>query len=487
MYFDQFGQVKPCCQGVGGLGHVTRQSLREIWDSARANRLREALAQRALPPGCGFCAWQAEKVGCSEFARGFDDQDPESLSPLWPVMMEFSMTNACNLQCVMCNGDLSSSIRAHREHRAPLPEVYGERFFEELEEFLPHLVEARFLGGEPLMGREPLRVLDMLAGLERPPRVTITTNGTQWSPRIASICERVPIHFVVSLDGITKETYESIRLGADFDVVMDNLRRFRDYARKHGTGVSLAHCLMRPNYHEFADLLVFAEEHGFDDVGVNTVLFPGHLSLFQMESAALEAVVDHLDRDGALRAGRLTRLLPVWDQQLDALRAQLRSVQSSRSDGFVDPWFDALLVPDPTPGDLDRWLSGDDHVVIRYANTIGQAPTDQVDRPIVGVGDAFEDVVGATRDSVIGQSITVMPDFLSRRFGTLVEGPTSEAGIGMSIQFEDGDGTGTAIELRFIDEEPFVKVIAAVRRGAGSMAERAVDPRRKGLRCDVEG
>ncbi|MBS1838731.1 MAG: SPASM domain-containing protein, partial [Actinobacteria bacterium] len=156
MYFDQFGRVRACCQNSDGLlGDVTRQSVREIWESAQAGRLREALAVRDLSVGCGFCAWQAEEVGYSEFARGFDDLDPASIAPRWPLRMEFSMTNSCNLQCVMCNGDLSSSIRAHREHRAPLPEVYGERFFEELAEFLPHLVEARFLGGEPFLGREP--------------------------------------------------------------------------------------------------------------------------------------------------------------------------------------------------------------------------------------------------------------------------------------------------------------------------------------------
>ncbi|MBS1838730.1 MAG: hypothetical protein JST64_13640, partial [Actinobacteria bacterium] len=274
---------------------------------------------------------------------------------------------------------------------------------------------------------------------------------------------------------------------ADFDVVMDNLRRFRDYARKHGTGVSLAHCLMRPNYHEFADLLVFAEEHGFDDVGVNTVLFPGHLSLFQMESAALEAVVDHLDRDGAPRAGRLTRLRPVWDQQLDALRAQLRSAQSAPSDGFVDPWFDALLVPDPTPGDLDRWLSGADHVVIRYSNSIGQAGTGQVDRPIVEVGERFEDLLGCPPESVLGKPIIGMLDILTRRFGTLVEGPMSVPGVGLSIGFEDDAGGSAEIELRFVLEEPLVKMLVAVRGGDGPTAESVGDVRQEGLGCDDVG
>ena len=81
-------------------------------------------------------------------------------------------------------------------------------------------------------------MLSMLAELDDPPDVAVTTNGTQWSRRIEQICERLPISFVLSLDGITKDTYESIRVGADFDQVMTNLDRFQSYAQRHGTMVT---------------------------------------------------------------------------------------------------------------------------------------------------------------------------------------------------------------------------------------------------------
>lgn len=142
MYFDQFGKVRACCQNTAGLlGDVRSQSIREIWESAAADRLHGALARRDFSIGCGVCAWQRTELGFSEFARGFDDLIVESHLPRWPLRMEFAMTNACNLQCVMCNGDWSSSIRAHREGRPALPEVYGDAFFAELAEFLSHLVE----------------------------------------------------------------------------------------------------------------------------------------------------------------------------------------------------------------------------------------------------------------------------------------------------------------------------------------------------------
>ena len=341
MYFDQFGKVRACCQNTGALmGDVAEQSIRDIWESSSTARMRAALKIGDYSEGCGFCEWQVDQ-GDEEivFARIFDDHTLTQEHPRWPVQMEFSMTNSCNLQCQMCNGDWSSSIRTHREHRPPLPVVYQDSFFEELEEFLPHLEKVNFLGGEPFLGKEPLRVMTMLARLPHPPEVAVTTNGTQWSNRIEQICEQLPISFVLSLDGITAPTYEGIRVGAEFDQVMANLDRFESYATRHGTKVSLAHCLMRPNWHEFAQLLRFAEDRGFD-VGMNEVIFPVELSLFQMPPEELSYVVSTMERDEFGVAASLDSLKPIWNGQLDALRNRLATLEGGQLQ-YIRPWAQA--------------------------------------------------------------------------------------------------------------------------------------------------
>jgi MoaA/NifB/PqqE/SkfB family radical SAM enzyme len=341
MYFDQFGKVRACCQNTGALmGSVTEQSIREIWESPNTLRMRSALEVGDFSEGCGFCEWQVQQGDeAIVFARIFDDHTVTEQHPQWPVQMEFSMTNSCNLQCQMCNGDWSSSIRAHREQRPPLPAVYGDSFFEELAEFLPHLEKVNFLGGEPFLGKEPLRVMAMLAKLPNPPQVAVTTNGTQWSDRIEKICEQLPMSFVLSLDGITAPTYEGIRIGAEFDQVMVNLDRFESYAARHGTKVSLAHCLMRSNWHEFAQFLRFAEDRGFQ-VGINEVVFPVELSLFQMPPDELRQVVTTMELDEGGLAASLTTLRPVWDGQLEALRNRLSTLEAGQLQ-YIRPWGEA--------------------------------------------------------------------------------------------------------------------------------------------------
>lgn len=327
LYLDQMGDVRACCQNAEyPLGNVTESSLREIWDGARTGALRAALAESDLTKGCQFCRWQmAEDNEALVYARTFDHLEIPPDGPTWPQQLELSMSNACNLQCIMCNGDWSSSIRTHREGRPPLPEVYDDAFFDELADFLPHLKIIKILGGEPFLGKEPLRVLDMLVDAGLTPEVHVTTNGTQWSPRVERIMERLPMEVILSLDGCDAETYEAIRIGSDFDRVMENLDRFQAYARRHGTGVHLAHCLMTTNWHRFADFLRFADARDLP-VGVNTVTSPVELSLHQLHPDRLDEVVAEMDAMNDEVVASLGRNCAVWVDQLERLHHRQRAL-----------------------------------------------------------------------------------------------------------------------------------------------------------------
>src|SRR6185295_19977224 len=92
-------------------------------------------------------------------ARSFDDlsEDRYALADgvpfAYPKLMEFEISNVCNLECTMCTGFFSSSIRHNREHLPPIKTPYDDAFVRQLEPFVPHLKAARFLGGEPFLIR----------------------------------------------------------------------------------------------------------------------------------------------------------------------------------------------------------------------------------------------------------------------------------------------------------------------------------------------
>ncbi|HMQ28722.1 MAG TPA: SDR family NAD(P)-dependent oxidoreductase, partial [Acidimicrobiales bacterium] len=183
LFLGTTGDVYPCCDSIGyPLGNVAEQRLPDIWAGARLRALREALARDDYSLGCGYCERRLSG-GVRPQSRFYDEIPPLAVEPAYPRRIEFNISNACNLQCVMCDGDLSSSIRLHRERRPPLPRAYGDEFFADVVPFVDALEDASFTGGEPFLGAENHRIWDLL--IERNPGVkhTVTTNGTRWDRR----------------------------------------------------------------------------------------------------------------------------------------------------------------------------------------------------------------------------------------------------------------------------------------------------------------
>ncbi len=328
LFFDLQGRAKACCWNwAHPLGDVQTQTLDEIWRGAQAAILRRALEAYSFQEGCNFCDSQTRDGWTAGAAmRGFDEFRVDAADLQWPKRMEFAMSNACNLECVMCSGNYSSAIRARREHLPPTPKRYSSEFIESLRKYLPHLERAKFLGGEPFLISEYYTIWDML--VEEAPFVKchITTNGTQFNSRIEKLMEVLNFSFAVSLDGATKETIERIRVNANFDEQLAILRRFREYTRARNTDLSLTFCFMRQNWHEFGDFCLFADEWGCN-VGINTVNRPPEFAVNNLPPHELRKLVDGME----VQAGRLDSLLKrnhgVWFAELDRLRRKCTSTE----------------------------------------------------------------------------------------------------------------------------------------------------------------
>lgn len=346
LYFDPRGKLRACCQTRGEqLGDIRHRTIREVWDGARVAAMRTELDAGSYPEACAFCAWQvSEGDEHVLFARGFDDLEVDRV-PEWPRQLELALTNTCNLQCVMCSGDFSSAIRSRREGRPPLPEVYGEAFFVELAEFLPHAEQVQFYGGEPLLGREPMRVLEMIAALPDPPKVTMTTNATIWNPRVERVLETIKPWIVVSLDGATAETFDAIRVGAHLPDVLANVERYRELVGSER--VSLTTCLMTSNWHEFPALIELAARWD-THLGVNVLHHPPERSLYQLAPERLAAVVDAL-AEAEVPAERRHLL----DEQVMALRNRLEWLRGRADDERGDHHLP--IAPFYRPGGTSRW------------------------------------------------------------------------------------------------------------------------------------
>ena len=454
LYLHTVGRVTTCCVSTYVLGSVTEQPLLDIWRGPRAQALRAALADYDLGRGCAFCAWQVSPPdGPPAFATECDGARVDGPEPAWPTQIDFALSNTCNLECVMCTGELSSKIRSRRERRPPLPRVYDDAFFDGLVPFLPHLERAGFLGGEPFLAAESFRVWDLLAALDLRTPCSVVTNGTVWNDRVEAVLDRFPVSVTVSIDGATAATVESIRVGASHSEVVRNVERFAAHARDRGTELRLSYCLLRSNWHELADLLLQADALDVD-VHVNTVTDPVH-GLAQLPADELAGIVEALDaRDDAL-GGALGRNRPVWDAERARVRGWLadrrrddeRGGVSARSLYLLDSRAaslpDDLRLPDAPGASV-----AEGEAVVRAALPDGRVSRlycDDDDR-VVAVGEGG--FLGLEAAECVGRPFAEVTHALARLHGEQVHPLDTEVvGVGVLRRVVHHDDEGRATYL----------------------------------------
>jgi MoaA/NifB/PqqE/SkfB family radical SAM enzyme len=418
------GSVQACCvNDEYPLGSITDASLRSIWRGARFERLRTAMDEADFSLGCQGCG-DPRALGLRSQTLAVDyDHFDETGDGAWPRHIEFALSNTCNLQCVQCNGELSSSIRAQREHRPPLRSPYDDAFFDELVEFLPHLEAATFIGGEPFLMRECRRVWDLLLELDDPPEVWVTTNGTVWDDRVEHYLHGLKMGVSLSIDGVEPATIEAIRVGADAEALLANRDRFLAATRSYGRGMKLNYCVMPQNWREFLPFLLDAEELGVP-VYAARVQRPAEHSLYRLPVAELRVVVDAMSEQGAAHVHELELNRPAWDGTLAELTAHLAGIEAATT--AREPSFVPVEAPrrsrEPFDATLARWSaslgeaggSPPAHVTIRSGRV------DTVDAP------EWADFLGL--DELVGVGQADMFPTIERRLGAAQSVPVPVAG-----------------------------------------------------------
>lgn len=277
--FTQNGDMLACCYNhTEILGTYPKQSIKEAWEGKVANELRMFMKKDELGSGCQACQ---EQIGAGNFAgsKAVYYDKYASLGNLFstkirpPKVFEFEISNTCNLECVMCTGYFSSAIRANREKLPKINSPYDDAFIEDVKNYIPHLSDAKFLGGEPFLISQYFEIWDSIISINPSVHVHITTNGTVLNKRAKNCLEKMQAGIIISVDSLNKENYEQIRVNGDFDVLMENIRWFIDYRNRKGLYLSFAVCPMISNRKYLADVIQFCNENDIY-IHFNTVWKP---------------------------------------------------------------------------------------------------------------------------------------------------------------------------------------------------------------------
>ncbi len=174
-----------------------------------------------------------------------------------PQRLVLELTNSCNLSCIMCG----------RNTKHFQPTFLNLEWLGKLEPIMDRVTEVTLFGwGEPTVHPKFRQILEYLA--QFPVRKYFLTNGMLVNRFADLIVDTVDI-LAVSLDGASQGTNDRIRLGGDFNQIIENLKLLvekRRASHKKQPHINFVVTLMKDNIHELPLLVELAHTIGIEEV-----------------------------------------------------------------------------------------------------------------------------------------------------------------------------------------------------------------------------
>jgi MoaA/NifB/PqqE/SkfB family radical SAM enzyme len=296
LYFNADGRVGACCYNRTNIfGKYPEKTIQEIWNCVERSSMADLLEKNEFPEGCIRCQSEVYKsphvrILAQRFDHLLSSTDRVNRShSLMPLTAEFELGTICNLECVMCNGWVSSSIRKNREKLPALTSPYDDAFVDQLRPFIPRFVDVKFLGGEPFLNRLNFLVWDLFIELNRGANISITTNGTVLNDRVKRVVSELKPWLVISIESLDEKNYEWIRKNADFGKVRANI----DWLTENGYLRALTACVMPSNWKDLPAMVSFCNLNGLQ-IHFNTVFEPHEHSMESLSTEELRNVHEFL-------------------------------------------------------------------------------------------------------------------------------------------------------------------------------------------------
>lgn len=181
-----------------------------------------------------------------------------------PFKVKFESSAICNLKCVMC--PLTSGLKRKKGV------LKFENFKKVYDEINPPYLNLTGLG-EPLINPDIFKIIQYAR--KKGSLIKLDTNATLLNEEnIKNLLASDPTFISVSIDGITKKSYESIRVGANYEKVISNLKALIAYRNKmkSKSEIHLFFVLQKNNLKDFVNFIKFGDNLGLDAINGNIAI-----------------------------------------------------------------------------------------------------------------------------------------------------------------------------------------------------------------------
>lgn len=340
------GTVKNCAVSSTRLGNLKYTPIKALLDNNFNKHIRAELTANTWPRACGHCE-RVEQIDPLFSNRSYQlnlhtDADIDYAGKHQLTQLDLRWSNTCNYACIYCGPyfsslwatELDQKVNADREHFTKLKDYAYSG--------LNNLKEVYLAGGEPLLIKENLELLEELYRVNPGCLVRITTNASNLNNKIyRKIQEFTNVKWEVSVEAVG-EQFEYIRYPGVWTEFESNIKQLLAEWPKESLGITMNYFLLNCNS------IVETGKHlinlGFDEntVAVHPLTNPKYLDARGIPDESKERVIQYLTDypNGGSTFGTSLQncaefLAKPFDRNIDDIVYSLNTIDKRRNLNFT--------------------------------------------------------------------------------------------------------------------------------------------------------
>lgn len=313
LMYNHDGSVKNCIRSAGKLGNIKHNTIEEILHNSVNLETQENILNRQPGESCYTC------YDLENNKKSFDiisdrvfyirelkhiPLDTYQVNNHKLSAIDVRWSNLCNFSCVYCSPEFSSRWAKELNIKVDTPtESQLENFKKYIFEHAPTLKHVYLAGGEPLLMKQNLELLDCLYQTNPDVNLRINTNLSKVDTRVFDrICEFKNVHWTVSVESMGAE-FEYIRHGGRWQDFVENLTAISQL--NHKITFNMLYFLL--NYRSIFDCVDWLQSLGFhpNSFVIGAMLKPDYLNIRHLPDSTLQQVGQELQNRLSQKQGYL--------------------------------------------------------------------------------------------------------------------------------------------------------------------------------------
>ena len=304
------GTVKNCIRSSQPLGNICENPIEDILLGQQNLRAQTNIDHAQPVAGCQPC-YHLERGKSGHdiisdrifYLRELKQVPVETYVPgnFDLQTVDVRWTNLCNFACVYCGPHYSSRWANELNVNIPTPALAQQQSFKQyILDQAPKLKHVYLAGGEPLLMRENLDLLDRVSP---DVQIRVNTNLSKTDTRVFErICEFENVHWTVSVESMQQQ-FEYIRFGGSWTDFVTNLKHIQTLDHR----ISFNMIWFVLNAFSVFDCVDYLKSLGFHNNSfvIGALLGPQHLNIRHLPKNVLQSLQEILEERIAQQPGYL--------------------------------------------------------------------------------------------------------------------------------------------------------------------------------------